>query len=276
LDGGENTKTTPLSQVRWGPLTTLILLGGAIAIVNATSNIMEAARDHRALDPRAPFLWELSSWFVLLLLAPLVGRATRRLPPKTGRLPFFLLAHAALTLPFSAAHVAGMVAIRKIGHWLMGQPYDFSHGQLPLVFLYEWRKDVIGYALIALLYYLFDRRGNAAVAAPPSSERIELRDRNGAIFLTPADILYVEAAGNYVEFHTAARTHLVRGTLAAWEARLVGRGFARIHRSRLINRAHIAAIKPTASGDVEITLDGGKTVAGSRRFRSALEAVTAR
>jgi DNA-binding LytR/AlgR family response regulator len=90
------------------------------------------------------------------------------------------------------------------------------------------------------------------------------------VFLPPADILFVEAAGNYIEFHTATRTHLVRGTLSAWEARLAERGFARVHRSRLVNRARIRALKPTPSGDVEITLDDGRTVLGSRRYRAAL------
>jgi DNA-binding LytR/AlgR family response regulator len=48
-----------------------------------------------------------------------------------------------------------------------------------------------------------------------------------------------------------------------------------VHRSRVVNRAKIAALKPTPSGDVEITLDDGRTMLGSRRYRSALEAATA-
>jgi DNA-binding LytR/AlgR family response regulator len=59
--------------------------------------------------------------------------------------------------------------------------------------------------------------------------------------------------------------------LADWEARLAARGFVRVHRSRLVNRARIASIKPTPSGDVEITLDEGRVLAGSRRYRAALE-----
>lgn len=270
---GEGGKTAWL-RLTWGPLATLALLGGAIAFVNATSNLMEAARDHRELDPREPFIWEYSSWILVLLLAPFVGRALSKWPPNQARVALFFLTHAALTFPFSMAHVAGMVAIRKAAYWLMGGNYEFSHGQLPLVFLYEWRKDVLTYALIALLYIL-RRRRDAATIQPPTLERIELRERGSAAFLAPSEILYVEAAGNYVEFHTATRSHLVRGTLAAWEARLTAQGFARVHRSRLVNRAHIAAIKSTPSGDLDITLDGGKTVAGSRRFRAALEAAPA-
>ena len=83
---------------------------------------------------------------------------------------------------------------------------------------------------------------------------------------------WIEAAGNYVEIHVAGAVHLARGTLAAFEARLAGRGFVRIHRSRLLNRARMTAFKPTASGDLEITLDDGQVIAGSRRFRSSVDA----
>jgi DNA-binding LytR/AlgR family response regulator len=63
---------------------------------------------------------------------------------------------------------------------------------------------------------------------------------------------------------------LVRGTLASWEARLLARGFVRVHRSRLVNKTQIAALKPTPSGDIEITLANGRTVLGSRRYRAVL------
>lgn len=93
-----------------------------------------------------------------------------------------------------------------------------------------------------------------------------------AVFLPPGDILGVEAAGNYVQFHTRDRVHIVRGTLATWEARLKSHGFARMHRSRLVNRAGIGASKPKTSGHVEIALDDGRVVIGSRRYRDALAA----
>jgi len=44
----------------------------------------------------------------------------------------------------------------------------------------------------------------------------------------------------------------------------------RVHRSRLVNRNKIDALKPTPSGDLEITLSGGRTVLGSRRYRAVL------
>ena len=62
----------------------------------------------------------------------------------------------------------------------------------------------------------------------------------------------------------------VRGTLAAWEAKLAPLGFVRVHRSRIVNRARIRAVKPTPSGDIELTLDDGGVIAGSRRYREGL------
>jgi DNA-binding LytR/AlgR family response regulator len=54
--------------------------------------------------------------------------------------------------------------------------------------------------------------------------------------------------------------------------RLKSRGFARVHRSRSVNRDRIGTFKPNASGDIEITLDEGRVVIGSRRYRDELAA----
>lgn len=266
---GENG-TNGWPRFEWGPWLALLPVGLVVVFVNATSDLMEHARDGRPLRIWEPFDWELSSLILFMALAPLVGEAVRRIPPRRDKLPLFVAAHAALTLPFSVVHVAGMVALRKLSYWAVGGSYDFFDGAPLLTFLYEWRKDVLSYALIGAIYYLFRRR--AAERAPLNADtRLELRDGAAATFVAPSDILFVEAAGNYVEFHTAGKTHLVRATLATWEAKLATRGFVRVHRSRLVNRGHIRALKPTPSGDVDITLSDGRTLLGSRRYRSALE-----
>ena len=243
-----------------------------VNVVNATSGIIEADWRGEALDPRAPFLWEFSSGVVLLALAPLVGLAIERWPPRRGNHLILALGHAALTIPFSLVHSAGMVALRKAAYALGGAIYDFSHGNLPLVLVYEWRKDVITYATFAAVFWFFRWRAELAAArTPASSERIEIRDGASALFVTPAEIAWVEAAGNYVEFHLGSRRRIVRGTLSAWEDKLGPLGFVRAHRSRIVNRAHIRGIRPTPSGDMAITLEDGRELAASRRYRAQLE-----
>ncbi len=255
-----------------GPLASIALVGVVVAVVNASSDILEMRRADLPFELWEPLLWEFSSAAIIIALAPLVGRALRRWPPRPDNLVRFGLIHFALTIPFSLAHIAAIYVTRTAVYWLVGGHYGFFDQGVAITLLYEWRKDVLTYAAIGAFYWVFDYFGaRRAAASEPASERIEIRDGAAAVFLAPADILFVEAAGNYVEFHTSARTHLVRGTLAAWEGQLGGRGFVRAHRSRLVNRARIAALKPTPAGDLEIILDNGRTLAGSRRYRAGLE-----
>jgi hypothetical protein len=247
-------------------------VGAIVAAVNATSDILEAQRAGRDLEAIEPFIWEATSLAVILAMAPLIELALRRWPPALKLRP--LLIHAGLTLPFALGHVLGVWALRHGAYALLGGSYRFFEGGVAMRFLYEWRKDVLIYAAIAATYWVFERARAVPATAPaaPADARIEIRDGATAVFLPPGEIFYLEAAGNYVEVHTSARTHLVRGTLASFETRLAAHRFVRAHRSRLVNRARIRALKPTPSGDVEISFDDGRTLMASRRFRAALEA----
>lgn len=255
-----------------GPWTTVALIGALVAVVTSTSVMMELQRGGSRTHWIEPVLWESTSFASIVALAPLIGWAVQRWPPRPDRLPIFALTHLGLTIPFSLAHVLFIWLTREAAYWAAGARYGFFDDGVAMTILYEWRKDILSYASIAAVYAWFQHRAEAATAARPNDTRIELRDGASAVFLSPVDVLSVEAAGNYVEFSTSARKHMVRGTLAAWEARLAALGFVRVHRSRLVNRGRVSAIRPTASGDVEITLDDGRVVAGSRRYRDALEA----
>jgi DNA-binding LytR/AlgR family response regulator len=268
VTGGDEKGTSGWARAEWRPWVTIAFVGLAVAFVNATSGIIEGAGDHWI----EPVLWEGTSAIVIVGLAPFVGWAIRRWPPRSDNLPTFAIIHAGLTVPFALAHILFIFMTRETAYWAAGARYGFFDDGIAITLLYEWRKDVLVYAALAATYWIFhyvaDRRSAAARA--PEDERIEVRDGGAAVFLTSGDISHVEAAGNYVEFHTTAKTHLVRGTLASWEARLTARGFIRVHRSRLVNRTKIAALKPTPSGDMEITLSDGRTVLGSRRYRATL------
>ena len=263
--GGDNG-TSGGAGFRVGPWTIVVLVGLVVAFVNATSGIIEGSGDHWI----EPVLWETTSAAVILATAPAIGWALRRWPIRSDNVALAGLIHLGLTIPGALAHIRAIFVLRETAYWAVGERYGFFDDGFGVVVLYEWRKDVLTYASLGAIYWFFQWRAERPPPAHPGEERIEIRDGGAAVFLPPADILFVEAAGNYIEFHTAARAHLVRGTLSAWEARLAERGFARVHRSRLVNRARIRALKPTPSGDVEITLDDGKTVLGSRRYRDAL------
>ncbi len=271
-------------RIEWAPLAIIGGVGVVVAIINVTSIMMEGQTGGLQEDPRATWLHELSSVAMVVALSPLIGWMVHRFPPPAVAQPRPWLSQAGVhflaATAFSFAHVIGMAWIRKLGYASAGSHYVFAHdGDLVFPFIYEWRKDLLTYASNAVTYWGWgfwqaQRAAQALVAEPASpiaGQRIEVRDGARVSLIDPAAIGWVEAAGNYVEIHTRDVTHLVRGTLTGFEERLAEHGFVRIHRSRLINKSRIIGFRPTPSGDLEITLDDGRVVGGSRRFRSLLE-----
>jgi DNA-binding LytR/AlgR family response regulator len=247
---------------------------------------MEAQTGGAPIDPRAAWFYEVSSVLMVVLLAPGVGWMMWKAPPPEAMTApawlRFVALHLAAASVFSLLHILGMVGIRTAGYALAGSVYHFDYqGDLLLPSVYEWRKDVLTYAANAMCYWVWgvwlaQQAALALLAAPrptAAEPRIEIRDGARIALVDPAQIAWIEAAGNYVEIHAGGTTHLARGTLAAFAEKLAGRGFVRVHRSRIINRSRITGFRPTSSGDLEITLDDGSVVGGSRRFRDAMENV---
>lgn len=271
-------------RVEWAAVLFIAAVASVVAVINVTSAIMESQTGGAPIDPRAAWLYEISSVVMVVLLCPIAGWMVWKVPPPIeASMPVWARAaglHFIAACVFSVLHIAGMVAIRKLGYAAAGSTYVFAYqGDLLVPFIYEWRKDVLTYASNAAWFWVFGfwqaqkaaQALTAPAATPAQDQRIEIRDGGRITLLDPATIGWVEAAGNYVELHARDATHLVRGTLAGFEERLAEHGFVRIHRSRLINKARISGFRPTSSGDLEITLDDGRVVGGSRRFRAMLE-----
>ncbi|KFN48984.1 LytR/AlgR family response regulator transcription factor [Arenimonas composti] len=99
-----------------------------------------------------------------------------------------------------------------------------------------------------------------------------LREREGTTLVPMAAIDWVEAAGNYACIRADGTTHVHRETLTRLEARLDPALFQRIHRSRLVNVAKIASLRPLANGDHVVVLRDGTELGLSRTWRDALYA----
>nr|WP_249153273.1 LytTR family DNA-binding domain-containing protein [Bradyrhizobium diazoefficiens] len=257
----------------------------AIGIVNAFSGAQDAAWRGDTYDIGRRLFWEMSSISVILLLLPILVLAVRRMRRTPGLAARAGIGAAAL-LGFSALHVTGMVAVRKLVLWLAGGAYDFRFSLATV--LYEFRKDAVAVVLIASTIWLLESRRElrkAAVAppAPPAPQRssspemIWLRDGTSRIRVVPRDILWVASAGNYIEYSLADGTrHLIRGTLAAAEGELARFAIVRIHRTRLANLDRVRGVDLKASGDFELAFDNGQTLGGSRRYRPAVASLGSR
>jgi hypothetical protein len=88
-------------------------------------------------------------------------------------------------------------------------------------------------------------------------------------------VSYVSAAGNYCELHTANRVHLVRVPLREMAERLHVHGFARVHRSALVNLNALESIERPSSGTRRIArLRCGTTIPVGRRFQAEVLTAT--
>ncbi|MET0549964.1 MAG: LytTR family DNA-binding domain-containing protein [Xanthomonas sp.] len=107
-------------------------------------------------------------------------------------------------------------------------------------------------------------------ARSPRCERLLVPDGERLQLIDAASIEWLEADGNYVHVHTAARSYLMRRTLQDLLAQLGEQRFVRIHRSAAANLACIGSLTPLFKGDYELHLHNGRTLRLSRRYRDAL------
>jgi len=110
--------------------------------------------------------------------------------------------------------------------------------------------------------------------APPAPypDRLNVRSVGRIEQVCVEDVLWVEAAGNYVELHLAGRTVLHRITLNRLEALLDPASFLRVHRGAIVRRGQIGALSATGDGSWRLRLRCGGEVAVSERYLAGLKA----
>jgi two-component system LytT family response regulator len=86
-----------------------------------------------------------------------------------------------------------------------------------------------------------------------------------------AEILWLAAAGNYVELHLEGRTVLHRITLNRLEALLDPAVFLRVHRGAIVRREQLARLATTGDGTYRLNLRCGAEVAVSERYLAGLK-----
>src|SRR3974377_1353668 len=141
----------------------------------------------------------------------------------------------------------------------------------------ERLKEALGHARKQLLHpseTTFQKRVLEMLGETDSHthtpDPIVVKDVGEIVCLSPADIDWAEAAGNYVCLHVGNVTHILRDTITALENRLGERQFLRVHRSTLVNVDRIKTLKPSLYGDYSILLRDGTKLTLSRGFRDTV------
>lgn len=103
--------------------------------------------------------------------------------------------------------------------------------------------------------------------------RIAIKVKGRVLFLNPADVIAVQAEGNYVLLQEASASHLLRESISAVAEKLKPYGFIQIHRSVLVNTSCVEEIKPYLTGEYGLRIRGGKEYTVTRTYKKNLKAL---
>jgi two-component system LytT family response regulator len=105
----------------------------------------------------------------------------------------------------------------------------------------------------------------------PPVERLVIKRPGHVLFLSVADIDWIEAADYYACIHAGDATHLMRRTLLELERDLGEQRFPRIHRSVIVNLQRIRGVELQIDGEYAVVLISGARLRLSRRYRKPLQ-----
>jgi len=106
---------------------------------------------------------------------------------------------------------------------------------------------------------------------PRAPERLVVRSRGQVLFVSVADIDWIEAAGYYACLHVGSDTHILRRSLSELEQDLGDEKFVRIHRSLVVNLERIRGLELQTGGEYEVVLKSRVRLRLSRRYRKRLQ-----
>jgi two-component system LytT family response regulator len=85
------------------------------------------------------------------------------------------------------------------------------------------------------------------------------------------DIVWIEAAGDYMCVHTTNDTHIIRKTLKQFEQELDSSHFPRVSRSAIINIAKLATLTPNSNGEYVAQLSNEIQVKVGRKYKFCID-----
>lgn len=147
---------------------------------------------------------------------------------------------------------------------------DFSH-----FYRKRWLQHLFIFVVFWLLMLnrILIRDGSSENASDalsvPVNEKIKVSDGKEHVWLSQSDIFSIEAAGNYICFHTTQGQLIVRASLKSIEKTLDQQMFVRVSRSNIVKLSAINSSRRRSRSKVELVLANEQTVTiGSTYWRA--------
>ena len=114
-------------------------------------------------------------------------------------------------------------------------------------------------------------RTDAPAPGQKYADQMTIRVRRRMFSLEVSDISWIQGASQYSRVHTKNGEYLLSRTLASLECELDPKRFFRIHRSAIVNAAHVREVRSSGDGRYNIYLHGGQALPMGRARREILE-----
>ncbi|MGA8407843.1 MAG: LytTR family DNA-binding domain-containing protein [Candidatus Acidiferrales bacterium] len=106
--------------------------------------------------------------------------------------------------------------------------------------------------------------------AKRQAPRIAFKAKGNILIVDLADIVAVQAEGNYVSLQHRTNPYLVHESLSSMAEKLKPYGFTRIHRSVVVNISAVEEIQPLPTGEYRLRVKGGKEYLVTRKYKHNL------
>ena len=121
-----------------------------------------------------------------------------------------------------------------------------------------------------LMRLLRQLEGIAKRIAKLQAPRIAFKVKGNILLLDLANVVAVQAGGNYISLQHRSNSYLVHESLSSMAEKLKPYGFIRIHRSVVVNISAVEEIRPLATGEYRLRVKGGKEYVATRTYKPNL------
>jgi two-component system, LytTR family, response regulator len=87
------------------------------------------------------------------------------------------------------------------------------------------------------------------------------------------NVVFVAADGNYLRLHTGTDIHEIRDTMSGLTSKLDPAQFTRIHRSFIVNRAHVASVLRKEGTAMTVLLSDGTEIPVGPNYRAEVDSL---
>jgi len=103
------------------------------------------------------------------------------------------------------------------------------------------------------------------------SDVLAIKDAGEVSRVPVKDILWIDAAGDYMCVHTEEHTHILRKTMKQLEEMLDPKQFVRSHRSTIVNKQYIDKFCSQLNGEYYLVMSNGKELKVSRSYKEKVK-----